>query len=88
MSNFTEDVDYSTSPNGTNGFDSNGGVQCDPPTGINCLIIGAGVGGLTAAIECHRKGHTVRVWERSESAVAGGKGTIIASVKSRKLSQA
>jgi hypothetical protein len=47
-------------------------VHCDPPSGINVLIIGAGVGGLVAALECHRKGHNVRIWERSESAVAGG----------------
>jgi heterodisulfide reductase subunit A-like polyferredoxin len=47
-------------------------IHCDPPSGINVLIIGAGVGGLVAALECHRKGHNVRIWERSESAVAGG----------------
>jgi 2-polyprenyl-6-methoxyphenol hydroxylase-like FAD-dependent oxidoreductase len=35
-----------------------------PPTGINVAIIGGGIGGLAAAIECHRKGHNVRVFER------------------------
>ena len=48
-------------------------VHCDPPSGINVLIVGAGVGGLVAALECHRKGHNVRIWERSKSAAAGGK---------------
>ncbi|KAJ5896712.1 uncharacterized protein N7473_006111 [Penicillium subrubescens] len=33
------------------------------PTGIKVLIVGAGFGGLTAAIECHRQGHTVEVYE-------------------------
>jgi 2-polyprenyl-6-methoxyphenol hydroxylase-like FAD-dependent oxidoreductase len=48
------------------------GVQISPATGISILIIGAGVGGLTAALECHRKGHKARILERSASAVAGG----------------
>ncbi|KAF2453982.1 salicylate hydroxylase [Lineolata rhizophorae] len=34
-----------------------------PPTGINVIIIGAGFAGLTAAIECHRKGHNPIVLE-------------------------
>ena len=33
------------------------------PTGIHVIIIGAGFGGLTAAIECHRQGHQVSVYE-------------------------
>lgn len=33
------------------------------PTGIQVLIVGAGFAGLTAAIECHRKGHDVLVLE-------------------------
>ena len=48
------------------------GVHCSPPSGINVLIVGAGVGGLTAALECHRKGHSVRVIERAPSATAAG----------------
>ncbi|KAI5360959.1 putative FAD-binding domain, FAD/NAD(P)-binding domain superfamily [Septoria linicola] len=47
-------------------------VNCAAPTGINILIIGAGVGGLAAALECHRKGHTVRVLERPTTASAEG----------------
>jgi 2-polyprenyl-6-methoxyphenol hydroxylase-like FAD-dependent oxidoreductase len=35
-----------------------------PLTGIDILIVGAGLGGLTAAIECYRKGHNVRVIEK------------------------
>ncbi|KAF4314100.1 putative FAD binding domain protein [Botryosphaeria dothidea] len=34
-----------------------------PKTGINVLIVGAGFGGLTAAIECHRQGHNVQIYE-------------------------
>lgn len=32
-------------------------------TGINVIIVGAGFGGLTAAIECHLQGHTVTLLE-------------------------
>lgn len=35
-----------------------------PPTPIQVVIVGAGFGGLTAAIECHLKGHKVTVLER------------------------
>lgn len=37
-----------------------------PATGIDVLIVGTGLAGLTAAIECVRKGHSVRVLERNE----------------------
>ena len=33
------------------------------PSGISVIIVGAGFAGLTAAIECHRKGHTALVLE-------------------------
>lgn len=36
-----------------------------PSTGIDVLIVGTGLAGLTAAIECIRKGHKVRVLERN-----------------------
>lgn len=56
-------------------------VNCGPPTGINVLIVGGGLGGLSAAIECHRKGHNVRVFERSSQASAEGKEFIIIDVQ-------
>ncbi|EAA30908.2 FAD/NAD(P)-binding domain-containing protein [Neurospora crassa] len=34
-----------------------------PPTGISILIVGAGFAGLTTAIECHRHGHSVIIYE-------------------------
>lgn len=34
-----------------------------PKTGIKVIVVGAGFGGLTAAIECHRQGHDVRIYE-------------------------
>src|SRR6187402_1222105 len=34
-----------------------------PPSGIRVIIVGAGFAGLTAAIECHRKGHSVLLLE-------------------------
>lgn len=50
----------------------NDDVKFHPPTGISCLIVGAGVGGLTTALECRRKGHSVRVVERSSSPSTAG----------------
>ncbi|KAH7379764.1 putative MAK1-like monooxygenase [Cadophora sp. MPI-SDFR-AT-0126] len=37
--------------------------QPAPATGINVVVVGAGFGGLVAAIECHRQGHTVSIYE-------------------------
>jgi 2-polyprenyl-6-methoxyphenol hydroxylase and related FAD-dependent oxidoreductases len=38
-----------------------------PPgsSGITTIIVGLGIAGLTAAIECHRKGHTVLAFEKA-----------------------
>jgi monoamine oxidase len=60
---------------------SSGAPRLDPtdvlphrqsPTGISVLIVGAGVGGIMSALECWRKGHTVRILERSLSAPETG----------------
>ncbi|KAL5327632.1 hypothetical protein ACEPPN_005333 [Leptodophora sp. 'Broadleaf-Isolate-01'] len=37
--------------------------QPAPATGINVIVVGAGFGGLVAAIECHRQGHSVSIYE-------------------------
>ncbi|CRG90486.1 hypothetical protein PISL3812_07530 [Talaromyces islandicus] len=39
------------------------GNQEASSTGIKVVIVGAGFGGLTAAIECHRQGHKVEIYE-------------------------
>ncbi|ORY68554.1 uncharacterized protein BCR38DRAFT_386193 [Pseudomassariella vexata] len=44
-----------------------------PPTNIDVLIVGTGLAGLTAAIECVRKGHNVRVLERNATINTAGK---------------
>lgn len=44
-----------------------------PSTGIDVLIVGTGLAGLTAAIECTRKGHNVRVLERNDDINTAGK---------------
>jgi heterodisulfide reductase subunit A-like polyferredoxin len=51
-------------------------VDLHPPTDISCLIVGAGVGGLTTALECRRKGHSVRVVERSPAPSTAGNSII------------
>lgn len=44
-----------------------------PATGINVLIVGAGMGGLMAALECWRKGHNVvGILERSDGPIYSG----------------
>ncbi|PYI08494.1 FAD/NAD(P)-binding domain-containing protein [Aspergillus sclerotiicarbonarius CBS 121057] len=43
-----------------------------PATGISVLIVGAGVAGLMAALECWRNGHDVRIIERSSKQVTTG----------------
>ncbi|KAL9109689.1 MAG: hypothetical protein Q9227_005727 [Pyrenula ochraceoflavens] len=43
--------------NGVNGHSS------PEASGIKVIIVGAGFGGLTAAIECHRQGHNVEIYE-------------------------
>ncbi len=36
-----------------------------PPSGIDVIVVGAGIGGLLTALECWRKGHNVSVLEKS-----------------------
>ena len=48
-------------------------VKFHPPTGISVLVVGAGVGGVMAALECRRKGHSVRLVERAPSPSTAGK---------------
>lgn len=40
-------------------------VQKSPDNGIKVLIVGAGIAGLQAALECWRKGCSVEILERS-----------------------
>lgn len=44
-----------------------------PSTGIDVLVVGTGLAGLTAALECTRKGHNVRVLERNATINTAGK---------------
>lgn len=47
------------------------------PSGISVLVIGAGVAGLMASLECWRKGHEVRVIEKSATRILSGKSNAI-----------
>lgn len=37
--------------------------MAQPKSNVKVIVIGAGFGGLTAAIECHRQGHDVEIYE-------------------------
>lgn len=53
------------------------GLGSYPNSGIDVVIVGTGLAGLTAAIECIRKGHNVRVLERgSDINTAGELGRV------------
>jgi succinate dehydrogenase/fumarate reductase flavoprotein subunit len=43
-----------------------------PKSGIDVLIVGTGLAGLTAALECHRKGMNVRVFEKNDTINTAG----------------
>ena len=45
------------------------------PTGISVLVVGAGVGGIMTALECWRKGHDVRILEKSSGPIETGRLT-------------
>lgn len=43
-----------------------------PPTSLRVLIVGTGLAGLTASLECLRKGHTVQILERNPTINTAG----------------
>lgn len=51
-------------PNSSSTLES---VKRMPETGINVVIVGAGIGGLWTALECWRKGHTVRIFDKTKA---------------------
>ncbi len=51
-----------------------------PDSGIDVVIVGTGLAGLTAAIECVRKGHRVRVLERNPTINTAGMSTADSSL--------
>ena len=44
-------------------------------SGMDVLIVGTGFSGLTAAIECTRKGHDVRLLERNPTIDTAGESS-------------
>ena len=83
----TNGTAHATTNGATNGASTliNGSIQEDlpvrttgpsvkryPESGISILVVGAGVGGLLAALECWRKGHDVRVLEKSKTEIMTG----------------
>jgi len=51
-------------------------MKCSTPSGIDMLIVGGGIAGMTLAIESHRKGHNVRLIERRDNFDGLGKSPI------------
>ncbi|GKT89018.1 FAD binding domain protein [Colletotrichum tofieldiae] len=49
------------------------GVLRYPPTDVKVIIVGGGIAGLFAAVECWRKGHDVVVVEKGDEISAHGK---------------
>jgi NADPH-dependent glutamate synthase beta subunit-like oxidoreductase len=43
-----------------------------PSSGFCVLIVGSGVAGLMAALECWRKGHQVQIIEKSSTRLTSG----------------
>ncbi|EPE37104.1 FAD/NAD(P)-binding protein [Glarea lozoyensis ATCC 20868] len=43
-----------------------------PKNGVDVIIVGTGLAGLTAALECHRKGMNVRVFEKNDTINTAG----------------
>ncbi|CAI7652439.1 unnamed protein product [Penicillium manginii] len=54
-------------------------MEREQDTGIDVLVVGGGIAGLTFAIEAHRKGHNVQVIERRLRGETAGEMIIITS---------
>jgi len=73
-------TNHTNGVNGSNGTAPSHGFTPDEPrqmgsypkTGIDVLIVGTGLAGLSAAIECTRKGHNVRILERNSTINVAG----------------
>ncbi|EFE32738.1 MAK1-like monooxygenase, putative [Trichophyton benhamiae CBS 112371] len=63
------------------------GVAQPHSSGIKVIIVGLGVAGLTAAVECHRKGHTVIAFEKVKEMKPLGDGIGLASNAARVISK-
>lgn len=48
------------------------GILRYPRTGLDIVIVGAGLGGMMAAIECWRKGHEVQIIEKESALSTAG----------------
>lgn len=65
---FNVELDHSTEP----AKEPHQQTTRSPPSGINVLVAGAGPAGVYAALCCWRKGHSVRIIERSPAARTQG----------------
>ena len=66
-----------------NGHARGSEMKCESLTGIDVLVVGAGLGGLFAAVELQRQGHQVRILEAKEKMEGLGKYFYLLVVLSR-----
>lgn len=57
-----------------------------PASNISVLIVGAGVAGVMAGVECWRQGHNVRIIEKSSARLTSGMSPPTANPEAQEMS--
>ena len=73
METFEVAIEPANGVKGAGHTNSSTNFQRKAPSGVNVLIVGAGIGGMMAAIELHRQGHDVKIVEAKDAMEGLGK---------------